>query len=224
MMLTSSTPPSGLASEKISQVLNTIYRSSLLDDQVIADAQRKVAGWRRSPTTAEMSALAADAALPVAPDVGRLLYTLVRAKRPNLVVEFGSSLGASLVYLAAGIRDNRRGRVVGTELHDDKRRKAMKHLRTAELDRFVDILAGDALQTLATLNEAVDILLLDGWKGLYLPVLELMLPRLQPGSIVVSDNVSMLPEDYLNRVRDEAGPFVSVSLPLGDGLELSTFR
>jgi len=57
-----------------------------------------------------------DFYLPVTPEAGRLLYSLVRAARPNTVVEFGMSLGISAIQLAAAVRDNGHGRVVTTEL------------------------------------------------------------------------------------------------------------
>jgi predicted O-methyltransferase YrrM len=47
--------------------------------------------------------------MPVAPDVGRLLYALVRASRPETVVEFGTSFGISTFHLAAAVTDNGRG-------------------------------------------------------------------------------------------------------------------
>jgi predicted O-methyltransferase YrrM len=61
-----------------------------------------------------------DMYMPVSPDVGRLLYALVRADRPQTVVEFGSSFGISTIHLAAAVADNGAGRVVTTELSDQK--------------------------------------------------------------------------------------------------------
>ncbi|QRN98753.1 class I SAM-dependent methyltransferase [Archangium violaceum] len=166
-----------------------------------------------------MSDLCVDAALPVRPEVGRLLYMLVRILRPTTIVEFGTSFGASLIHLGAAVRDNGVGFVTGSEMNKQKIAKAQENLERAGVQDVVRILEGDARETLAGVAGPIDLLLLDGWKDLYLPVLEVLEPKLRPGSVIVSDNLSMLPQSYLDRVR---GPgYVSVSLPLGDGIELS---
>lgn len=162
--------------------------------------------------------------LPVTRDAGRLLYTLVRASRPATVVEFGMSLGISAIHLAAAVRDNGSGRVVTTELSAAKVAAASQTFAAIGVDNVITVLAGDALQTLQTLDGAVDFVLLDGWKELYLPVLELLEPRLSPGTLVVADNTSMAAlAPYLEHVRDPANGYVSVSFPArdSDSMEIS---
>ena len=112
--------------------------------------------------------------------------------------------------------------VVTTELEPTKAAVAAANLRRAGLDDLVDLRVGDAVETLATLPDPVDLLLLDGWSELYLPVLRLVEPRLRPGALVIADDTDMLPEalvDYLAHVR--GGGYRSQHLPLEDGLELS---
>ncbi|HEY4024424.1 MAG TPA: methyltransferase, partial [Pseudonocardiaceae bacterium] len=58
--------------------------------------------------------------IPVTPEAGRLLYSLVRATRPATIVEFGMSFGISALHLASAVRDNGAGRVVTTELSETK--------------------------------------------------------------------------------------------------------
>jgi len=68
------------------------------------------------------------------------------------------------------------------------------------------------------------VLFLDGWKELYLDVLQLALPGLRPGSVVLADDVSLFPDQlapYLDHVRNRDHGFVSVPLPIGDGIEYS---
>ncbi|MCD2194262.1 class I SAM-dependent methyltransferase [Actinomycetospora endophytica] len=155
-------------------------------------------------------------------EVGDLLATLVHATRARTVVEFGTSFGVSTTYLAAALRDNAAaGTVITTELEPTKAAVAAANLRRAGLDDLVDLRVGDALETLRDLPE-VDLLLLDGWSELYLPVLRVVEPRLRPGALIIADDTDMLPEalvDYLAHVR---GPgYRSQHLPLGDGLEMS---
>ncbi len=166
----------------------------------------------------------AELYIPVSPEGGRLLYTLVRASRPAAVVEFGTSFGISTIHLAAAVRDNGTGRVVSTELNAAKVAQARANLAEAGLADLVTILEGDARETLASLPGPVGFVLLDGWKGLYLPVLRLLEHRLVPGALVVADDtVSMAAQmtDYLSYVRDPAHGYLSVSFPESDGLEIT---
>jgi predicted O-methyltransferase YrrM len=162
--------------------------------------------------------------LPVTQDAGRLLYALVRAVRPATIVEFGMSLGISAIHLASAVRDNGGGRVVTTELSAAKVTAAKKTFTDVGLDDLITVLEGDALATLQSLDSTVDFVVLDGWKELYVPVLELLEPRLSPGTLVVADNTSMTElVPYLDYVRDPANGYVSVSFPArdADSMEIS---
>jgi predicted O-methyltransferase YrrM len=162
--------------------------------------------------------------LPVTQDAGKLLYALVRAARPATVVEFGMSLGISGIHLASAVRDNGAGRVVTTELSAAKVTAAKKTFAEVGLDDLITVLEGDALVTLQSLDGPVDFVVLDGWKELYVPVLELLEPRLSPGTLVVADNTSMAElVPYLDYVREPANGYVSVSFPTrdSDSMEIS---
>ena len=87
----------------------------------------------------------------------------------------------------------------------------------------MDIRLGDALETLKTVERDVSVVFLDGWKELYLPVLRLLEPALQPGALVVADDIDLFPDalkPYLDYVRDPAHGYVSVAVPVGDTMEL----
>ena len=87
------------------------------------------------------------------------------------------------------------------------------------LSDLAEIREGDALETLAhDLPEAIDLVLLDGAKNLYPPVLALLESRLREGALLVSDNADLSP-DYLARVRSPANGYLSV--PFADDVEIS---
>jgi predicted O-methyltransferase YrrM len=75
-----------------------------------------------------------DVYIPVAPEVGRLLYLLARMRGARTIVEFGTSLGISAIHLAAAVRDNGSGRIIATELDESKVQRARQNLSHAELD------------------------------------------------------------------------------------------
>jgi len=179
----------------------------------------------RGKSGAERNALLAEAFIPVSPDAGRLLYALVRGAAAGTVVEFGTSFGISTIYMAAAIRDRGAGRVVTTELFESKAERAREYIAKAGLLDLVDIRIGDALETLADIDGGVSLVFLDGSKPLYVPVLELLEPALAPGALVVGDDLDLFPEalaPYMDYVRDPANGYVSVTVPIGDTMELST--
>lgn len=171
----------------------------------------------------ERAALGRDAPLAITPEVGKLLYLLALARRPRLIVEFGTSLGVSTVYLAAAVRDLGAGSLITTELRPDKAARAAQNLTEAGLADLVEIRVGDALDVLHDLARPVEFLFLDGSNDLYIPVLDLLEPRMVRGAIVVADLSRDDPHvpRYCERVRDEASGYVSIGLPLDAGVEVA---
>jgi predicted O-methyltransferase YrrM len=162
--------------------------------------------------------------IPVTPEAGRLLYSLVRATRPATIVEFGMSFGISALHLASAVRDNGNGQVVTTELSEAKIAAAKHTFAETGLDDLITVLEGDALSTLASLDGPVGFVLLDGWKELYLPVLKLLEPHLPPGALVVADNTEMADaRPYLDYVRSSENGYVSVNFAAreSDSMEIS---
>lgn len=171
----------------------------------------------------ERGAVYGLAPLSIKPDVGELLYVLTMARRAGTIVEFGASLGFSTIHLAAAARDLGDARVITTELEPAKAEIARRNLAEAGLDDLVDLREGDALETLRDLD-SVDLLFLDGWNNLYLPVLELLEPVLSPGALVIADLSEGDPEQdrYCARMHDPAGGYVSVEVPLDAGVVVSS--
>jgi predicted O-methyltransferase YrrM len=220
--------PSTLTEPRVDAVLSRLFAQADRADEVASSLPEDRALPSRAArlrlTARERADVLQDMYMPVSPDVGRLLYALVRACRPETVVEFGTSFGISTIHLAAAVTDNGTGRVVTTELSDRKATAARENLEQAGLAGVVTILEGDALETLAGLTGPVGLVLLDGWKDLYLPVLRLLQPRLTPGALVVADDTSLeTAAGYLAYVRDPANGFVSVAFPVDDGIEVSSW-
>jgi predicted O-methyltransferase YrrM len=155
----------------------------------------------------------------VSPETGILLYMLARATGARAIVEFGTSFGVSTLHLAAALRDNGGGRLIGTEFEPSKVVHARENLAAAGLSDLVEIREGDALETLARdLPDTIDLVLLDGAKPLYPRILSLIESRLREGALIVADNADWCP-DYLARVRSPAGGYLSV--PFAADVELS---
>jgi predicted O-methyltransferase YrrM len=208
------------------QVQNVLERlHTLADDgdealrqRVLSDPAWKIASSEQKATMLQ------DVLLPVSRDAGRFLYAVARSIPAKRIVEFGTSFGISTIYFAAALRDNGGGLVIGSELESGKVAKAVRHLTEAGVSDHADIRAGDAMQTLRDTGGTIDVLFLDGWKELYLDVLHLTAAHLRRGSVVLADDVALFPDQlapYVDYVRDPAHGFVSVLVPIGDGIEYS---
>ncbi|GAA2786119.1 O-methyltransferase [Crossiella cryophila] len=188
------------------------------------DETRLPPSWRTdfaAMAPQEQADAAAEIVMPISAQGGRLLYNLIRAIRPATVVEFGTSFGISTLYLAAAVRDNGSGHVVTTELSAAKAEAASRTFAETGLDDLITVRLGDARETLAG-DTPADFVLLDGWKNLCLPVLQLLEPRLAPGTLVVADDVNLESlQPYLDYVRDPENGYQSVTFPVEDGLEIS---
>lgn len=208
--------PNTLRSPQVSQVLDRLFAAAAQDDRgPQPDLPPDV-------TAQQLADARADAYMPVSPAGGALLYALVRAARPDTVVEFGLSFGISTIFLASAVRDNGIGHVVTTELSATKITAAQANLADAGLADLVTVLPGDAVTTLADVPGPIGLVLLDGWKYLCLPVLKLLEPKLAPGALVVGDDSSFeAMADYLAYVRDPANGYVTVEFPVEDGMEIS---
>jgi predicted O-methyltransferase YrrM len=213
-----------LLTEPVRDLLDRLFRAAGEDDLRRPAIAERYPGGLGQATARDLADAYQELYIPVSPEGGRLLYTLIRAARPATVVEFGTSFGISTIHLAAAVRDNGTGRVVSTELSAAKAAQARANLAEAGLSDWVTILEGDAMETLGTVDAPVAFVLLDGWKNLYLPVLRLLEPRLTPGALVLADDtISLAAEmaDYLAYVRDPANGYLSIPFPESDGLEIT---
>lgn len=213
-----------LTTEPVASLLTRLFAEAESSDARLRDMRSGVspdqqAARIRSTEYRELYSSMKDFYLAVSPETARMLYMLSRSIRARSIVEFGTSFGISTIYLAAALRDNGGGHVIGTEFEHAKVERARANLSAAGLSDLVDVREGDALETLSrNLPDSIDLVLLDGAKPLYTPVLSLLEGRLRSGALIIADNTDYTPE-YLTRVRAPDAGYVSS--PLGDDVELS---
>ncbi len=152
--------------------------------------------------------------LTVSPEFGRFLYMCARACKARRIVEFGSSMGISAIYMAAALRDMGGGRLIGTELEPGKAERARANVAAAGLGDLVEFRVGDARETLKRgVGGDIDMAMLDGAFTLYLPVLKLLEPHLKPGAMIVGENAFAEASGYIDYVRDPRNGYLSLPLP-----------
>ena len=164
----------------------------------------------------------AERSLAIGPEAGRLLFALVAPNAGCEVLEVGGSRGYSTIWLAAAARILG-GRVVSLE-HDPRKIEAWRqNIADAGLEEWTELVEGDALEMLAALEDGFDIVFIDAWKDDYEAYFELARTKLEPGGVVVADNVTTSDAVRAYAAARQADPtLVSVTVPIGHGLELTT--
>lgn len=156
--------------------------------------------------------------LNVSPQMGRFLYMLARGFKVRCIVEFGSSMGISAIYMAAALRDMGGGCLIGTDLEPGKIARARANIAAAGLDDLVEFRLGDARETLRDgVGGGIDMVMLDGAFTLYLPILKLLEPHLKPGALIIGENAFAQASGYINYVRDPDNGYLSLPLPINPG-------
>ena len=153
---------------------------------------------------------------------GRFLYALAASQAGIEVLEIGGSRGYSTIWLAAGARVLG-GRVVSLELDPAKCDAWRANIAAAGLEEWAELVEGDAKVTLAATQDVFDLVFLDAEKDDYETLFALARPLLEPGGLVVADNVVSHVETLgaYSAARQADSSLSSVTVTLDRGLELS---
>jgi caffeoyl-CoA O-methyltransferase len=158
----------------------------------------------------------------VARTTGQFLFALVAPQTDCEVLEIGGSRGYSTIWVAAGVR-HLGGCVLSLE-HDPAKCEAWRrNVAEAGLEDTADLIEGDAFETLPAIEDGFDVVFLDAEKEDYERLFGLARGKLEPGGLVVADNVLSHEEtlDAYSQARQADSTLVSVTVPLDRGLEIS---
>ena len=191
----------------------------MLDDRVRAVLERlqaEDAGER------ERGLPPAERSRAVAPTTGQFLFALVAPQLDCEVLEIGASRGYSTLWLAAGVR-HLGGRVLSVENDPAKVAAWRANIAEAGLDEWAELIEGDAKEAVQEIDDVFDIVFLDAEKEDYEQLFQAARPKLEPGALVVADNVLSHSEtlDAYVQARKSDPTVESVTVPLDRGLELS---
>jgi caffeoyl-CoA O-methyltransferase len=159
----------------------------------------------------------------VARTTGQFLFSLVAPQTDCEVLEIGGSRGYSTIWLGAGAR-YLGGHVLSLEHDPVKCEEWRRNIAEAGLEDWVDLVGGDAFETLPAIDDVFDVVFLDAEKEDYERLFELARGKLEPGALVVADNV-LSHKDTLgaySQARQADPTLESVTVTLDRGLELST--
>jgi predicted O-methyltransferase YrrM len=158
----------------------------------------------------------------VARTTGQFLFALVAPQADCEVLEIGGSRGYSTIWLAAGVR-TLGGRVLSLENDPAKAEAWRRNIAEAGLDDWAELVEGDAFEALERIDDVFDMVFLDAEKDDYERLFGLARRTLEPGALVVADNVLSHPDPLAQyaAVRQADPTLSSVTVPLDRGLELS---
>ncbi len=132
------------------------------------------------------------------------LAELIKEVKPGLVVEVGTAIGYSGLWIANALRELGRGRLITFELEPQRAAEAEQNFKRAGLDHLITQHVGNARQEIRGVVGPVDLLFLDGGFENYYPCLMNVREQLSPTAMLVADNAGIGAAemaDYLDYVR-----------------------
>lgn len=171
-----------------------------------------------------------DVCPSIGPITGSLLYLLIQLTQAKRVVEFGTCLGYSTIWLAEAL-SRTDGQLTSIEASPRLLKETKENLEKAGLHHRVNLLLGRADEIFKELKGPYDLILQDAAKDIYLPMLDECVEKLRPGGLLISDDVLFptlpvrqrqkeLMEKY-NQALFNHPDLDTIILPLGDGLAIS---
>ena len=188
----------------------------------------------RDPLLERMEEYADTNNVPIiGPLVGRFLYNLAKSSQSKRVLEIGTAIGYSGIWLSRAIQPFK-GSLTTIDMNPERVKIAKKNLAEAGFDKTAKVLEGNALKIIPTLKDEYDLVFLDSDKDVYPEAFKLSIPLLRKGGLFVADNAlwggdvakggqskdtqSMI---KFNRLVYETKGMSTVIVPLRDGVLVS---
>ena len=161
---------------------------------------------------------------------GHFLTWLIQLTQAKHVLEFGSCLGYSAIFLAEALRHTN-GHLISIENNPILFAETQKNIATAGVSDIVDLKLGDAAELIKTLNGPFDLILQDADKSMYPTMLNDCIEKLRPLGILIADDTLFPPMGYPEKLSKPIHEYnqktlsdprlISTLLPIGDGLTIS---
>ncbi len=131
---------------------------------------------------------AKEAYIPIVkPEVGQFLSVMVKAAKPKRILEIGTAIGYSTIWMARAADDDTE--IVTIEIKEEMYQQAARNFKKIAVDQQINQKLGDALEIIPYLRREFDFVFIDAAKSQYLNYLEMVLELLPKGGIIVADNI-----------------------------------
>jgi caffeoyl-CoA O-methyltransferase len=135
----------------------------------------------------------------VSQEDGRILRLLTEAVGAKNVVEIGTSNGYSGIWFCLALRTTG-GKLTTHDIDEGRASLARENFKRAGVDNMVTLVMGDAHETVKKIKESIDVLFIDADKEGYLDYLTKLLPLVRPGGLILSHNIEMIGQDYIDAI------------------------
>ena len=159
----------------------------------------------------------------VNPDEGAFLRGLAEKVHAKEALEIGTSNGYSSIWIGMGLRKEG-GHLLTLEIDEGRARLAQANFRAAGLDSLITLKLGDALEEVPKLRGPYDFVFIDAWKQDYVKYLNMVIPIVRPGGVIVAHNVTDLKEelsDFIHAVETNPQLKTSIENPGPGGFSVS---
>ncbi len=199
-------------SDEVTQYINSLHRNPS-----ILNAIESIARERGIPI--------------VGPLVGRMLFILASCMRAKRILEIGTAIGYSAVWLGFAVKRHK-GKVITIEIDSSRADEARSNVYSAGLSEYVEVIVGDARDVIPTLTGRFDMVFIDDSKENYPLYFELCYPRLRKNGLIVADN-ALWKGEVINRGSKQGESIArfnsmlissselgSIILPVRDGIAI----
>ncbi len=200
--------------EKIDQVLRRLEKQAKFEEEYQDKVERS------------------ERMLSITRNIGLFYNIFLRSTGAKNILEIGTSVGYSTIWFAEALRENLGTKIISLEQDSKKIERAKKNFVTAGIEQYVEILQGDALETLSKISNQkeslskFDFIFIDADKERYIQYFDMSLPLLKKGGVIGADNIvyperfNEMMKDYVNHVKNT--PNVrTVTIPIDNGEEIT---
>jgi predicted O-methyltransferase YrrM len=214
-----------LGDERLEALLDELHAKSKVQEAQTDEYWRTRTGPWKGMEARDHQFLA-DKLVALERDKAEFCYLVCRAIRARRIVEVGTSFGVSTLYLAAAVRDNGGGTVIGAENEPGKVKGARANFAAAGLSSFIELHEGDLIEVLGNVEGPIDFVLFDVWGHVVRPVLDLLSPHLRPGAVICADNTAGARNreayaPFFEAIDDPANGLRTQTLPFEGGFEMT---